>query len=88
MMFTDEEVLEDLQLSHWMRITPSQLTESNQEAKREQSHSRAHRALARGSFSVAYGKGWPKASTTTQMASKLATPAHEVEPKLEGTINH
>ena len=89
-MFTNKQVLEDLQPSHWTRITPSQLMEFNQPdqgAKREQSQSRAHRAQAQGLFLAAYGIGWLKASTTAQMASKSATPAPEVEPKLEGTIS-
>ena len=70
--FTNEEVLEDLQPSNWVRITPSESVDPTQ---RECSRSRAYCAYARGSLLAAYSEGWPKASTITQMASQPATPA-------------
>ena len=84
MMFTDKEVLEDLQPSNWVKITPSKPVEP---APREQSHSRIHRAHASGVFSTAYGEGWPKALTTAQMASKPAATPQLVELKQEDS-NH
>ena len=83
-MFTDQEVLEDLQSSNWVRIT---LSKSVEPAPRECSHSRTHRTHDRGSFLASYGEGWLKAMTTTQIASQPAAPAQEVEPKQEDTVH-
>ena len=82
--FTDVEVLEDMLPPSWVKITSSRTVEPT---PREQSHSRTHRAHAKGSFLEAYSKGQPKATATTQMASQPAAPAQEVEPKQEDTIS-
>ena len=84
MTFTNEEVLEDLPPSNWVRIT---LSKSADPTKREHSRSRTCYAQARESFLVAYSKGWPKASTIAHMASQPATPTEEVEPKQGDTIS-
>ena len=78
MTFTNEEVLENLQPSNWVRITPSKLAEPTQ---RECSRSRMHCAHTRGSFSAAYGEGQPQATATAQMASQQTAPAQEVVPQ-------
>ena len=66
--FTDEEVLEDIPPSTWVKITPSRLAEP---AEREHSCSRTCQAHARGSFLLAYGEEWPRPHTTAavQMTS-------------------
>ena len=84
MTFADEEVLEDLQPPIWVRITPSRSVEPT---PRECSCSRTHRAHARGTFSTAYGEGWPKAMTSTQTVSKPGATAQEVELKQEDTVH-
>ena len=78
-MFTDEEVLDNILPSNWVKITPSRLTEPTQ---RECSHSRTCQACSRGSFLVAYGEGQPGMHTTAtaQMTSQQATLTQEVVP--------
>ena len=80
--FTNEEVLEDVLPSNWVKITPSKLMEPTQ---REHSDSRTHQAHAKRSFLAAYGKGWPQATATTQTASQQASPAKEVMPQRPGS---
>ena len=82
--FTNVEVLDDAPPFNWVKITSSRMAEPT---PRECSCSRTHRAHARGLFLAAYGEGWPKAITTTQMASQPAALAQEVEPKLEDTVH-
>ena len=82
--FTDEEVLEDLQPSHWVWIM---LSQSAEPTPRECSCSRTNRACGREAFSLAYGKGWLNAQTTTQMVSQHTTTAQGVEPKQEDTTH-
>ena len=68
--------------SNWVKITSSRMAEP---APRECSHNRTHRDHARGSFSAAYGEGWPRATTAAQIASQQAIPAWEIMPEKEGT---
>ena len=83
-MFMDEEVLEDLQPSNWVRITPSKSVEPT---PRECSHSRTHRGHTRGVFLTACGEGQLKAQTTAWMVSKPTATVQEVASKQEDTIH-
>ena len=79
-MFTDEEVLNDVPPSNWVKIMPSRSTEPTQQ---ECSHSRMCWACTRESFLAAYGKGWPQPHTTAtaKTTSQQATPSQEVVPQ-------
>ena len=59
--FTDEEVLEDVLPSNWVKNTLSRLPEPTQQ---EHTCSRTCQAHAKESFLVAYGKGWPQPHAT------------------------
>ena len=86
-MFTDEDVLKDLQSSNWVRIT---LSKSVEPAKKECSRSRiCSTCVLEGHFQQLNGyKGKVlKALTTAQMVSKPTATAQEVELKQEGTVH-
>ena len=87
-MFTDKEVLEELQPSNWVRITPSRTFESvDPLTSWEWSCSRNCRAQARGSFVAACGIGWLKCTATTQVASPSAISTQKVESQQEDIIS-
>ena len=74
MTFTDEEVLEDLQSSNWVRITPSKSVEPT---PRECSMSQMCHTCARGLFLATYGGGWPKVMTTTPDGNSIGCTSPE-----------
>ena len=77
--FTDEEVLDDVPPSNWVKIMSSRSAEPTQ---RECSCSKTHWAHSRGSFSAAYGEGWlgPHTTVTTEITSQQAALTWEVMP--------
>ena len=70
-MFMDEEVLDDIPPSNWVKIMPSRLAEPTQQ---EYNCSRTNWACARGSFSAAYGKGW----LGSHMTATAQTTSHSI----------
>ena len=89
MTFTDEEVLEDLMQSNWMRITPSKLKEPALSGSKIHScsHSRSHRTNSRGLFLATCSIGWLTPTATAQVASWSATPTQKEELQQEDTTS-
>ena len=76
--FTDEEVIDNVPSSNWMKITPSRLVEPTHW---KHSCSRTCWALSRGSFLAAHGVVWPGPHTTaTTLTTTQATLTREVMP--------
>ena len=82
--FTNEEVLEDVLPSNWVKITSSRAAKPT---PRECSYSRTQRARATGSFSGVHGEKWSQATATTQMSSEQATPTHKAMPEQTDSSN-
>ena len=89
--FTDEEVLEDLQQSNWMRITLSKLEESSSSGSENCNHShscsRSCRSHSRGSFLLTHSIGQSRPTATILMMRQEVDPVQEVEPQRESTVS-
>ena len=86
--FTDAEVLDNSPPSNWVKIMSSWGSDSTDPPTSwEQSHSRSHRAQARGTFVVAHCIGWSKPTATTWVVSPSVSLTLKVELQQEDTVS-